>query len=524
MLSGSSFAAANPNIILITLGSVRADRVGFLDAKHPTPALEALAKQSIVFEHAYAQAPLTVVSDASILSGTYPQTHGATEFGSPLAAGVSWLPEVLHGRGYKRVAFVGTSMLDPKSGYAPGFDRGFDSYDSIGGTKQIADIVAWVSGQHETPFFLWANIAPRAGAATGNAAVARIVEALRRRKLFDDSIIAIVSDHGESLGAHGEDTHGIFLYDETVHVPLLLKLPANQLAGKQVSARVRTLDIAPTVLEAAGIPVPSQMQGQSLLRIAKSNTGGDLPVYSGTDFPYEAFGWSVLESWRSGRYLYIRAPKPELYDLAADPGTTHNLAQTSKAILQTLASQLEAFDAHFSHDKNATTQLTSSEMQKLASLGYVGLQKTSTASAVEGTDPKDVIAIANETLEAMSDLQQGKLDKAIAELQQVLTKQPEVYLANFGLGQALAQKQRYAEAIERLHKAIALQPHSTWANFEIGRALIKTGDFKTAAVHLEIAANRLPEFAEVHALLADAYDRLGRKNDADHERAKIRKP
>jgi arylsulfatase A-like enzyme len=528
MLSAGSFAAAKPNIILITLGSVRADRIGFLDAKHSTAALDALAKQSIVFEHAYAQAPLTVVSDASILSGAYPQTHGATELGSPLGAGVSWLPQVLHGRGYKTVAFVGTSMLNPKSGYAPGFDRGFDSYESSGGTKQIVDIAAWVSGKHETPFFLWANIlwantAPRGGAAAGDSAVGKIVEALRSRKLFDDSIIAVVSDHGESLGAHGEDTHGIFLYDETVRVPLLLKLPANQLAGKRVSARVRTLDITPTVLEAAGIPVPSQMQGQSLLRIAKSNTGGDLPVYSGSDFPHQAFGWSALESWRSGKYLYVRAPKPELYDLAADPGATHNLAQTSKAILQTLASQLEAFDAHFSHDKSATTQLSSSEMQKLASLGYVGLQKTSTASAVEGTDPKDVIAIANETLEAISDLQQGKLDKAIAELQRVLTNQPEVYLANFGLGQALAQKQRYAEAIEHLHKAIALQPDSTWANFEIGRALMKIGDFKTAAVHLEIAANRLPEFAEVHGLLSDVYDRLGRKSDAYHERAKIRK-
>src|SRR2546423_6281056 len=133
ILSGSSFAAANPNIILITLGSVRADRVGFLDAKHPTPALDALAKQSIVFEHAYAQAPLTVVSDASILSGTYPQTHGATELGSPLAADVSWLPQVLHGRGYKTVAFVGSSALDPKSGFASGFDRGFEAYECIGG-------------------------------------------------------------------------------------------------------------------------------------------------------------------------------------------------------------------------------------------------------------------------------------------------------------------------------------------------------------------------------------------------------
>src|SRR5437764_11373465 len=189
MLSGSSFAAANPNIILITLGSVRAHRVGFLDAKHPTPALDGVAKQSIVFEHAYAQATLTVVSDASILSGAYPQTHGATELGSPLGAGVSWLPQVLHGRGYKTVAFVGTSMLNPKSGYAPGFDRGFDSYESSGGTKQIVDIAAWVSGKHETPFFLWANIAPRGGAATGAAAVGQVLDASRSRRLLEASIL-----------------------------------------------------------------------------------------------------------------------------------------------------------------------------------------------------------------------------------------------------------------------------------------------------------------------------------------------
>src|SRR5207248_8615010 len=126
--------------------------------------------------------------------------------------------------------------------------------------------------------------------------------------------------------------------------------------------------------------------------------------------------------------------------------------------------------------------------------------------------------------ESSSEQPQVTVRLALARHQRLLAHLPRVYLPHFGLGQAWAQKQRYAEAIEHLHKAIALQPDSTWANFEIGRALMKTGDFKPAAVHLEIAANRLPEFAEVHALLADAYDRLGRKNDADHERAKIRKP
>jgi choline-sulfatase len=523
-----SFAASKPNIVLITLGSVRADRVGFLNAKRPTPNLDSLAKQSIVFEHAYAQAPLTVVSSATILSGTYPQTHGATDLGSPLASGVTWLPEILRGRGYKTAAFVGSPALDPRKGFAPGFNRGFDTYDSSGGTAQTLHLVAWLDGKLEAPFFLWINITSSGtGASSRDAMAGKILNTLRAKKFFDDAIVAVTADHGESLGAHGEDTHGILLYDETIHVPLLLKLPKSQRAGKRVSARVRSLDIAPTSLEAAGIPVPSQMQGQSLLRIARTNATADLPVYSGTEFPRQAFGWRALESWRSGKYLYIRAPKPELYDLTADPGATKNLAQTSKAILQTLAAQLDAFDAHFSGKNDASTQLSSSEMQKLASLGYVGLQKgPASTNAVGGTDPKDVIGVANLTLNAMSDLQQGKLDKAIATFQQVVAKQPDTYLGQYGLGRALAQKQRYGDSIEHLHKAVSLQPDSSWANFEIGRALSKAGDFKTAVVHLEIAANRMPDFSDVHALLAEAYEHVGRKTDADHERAKApaRKP
>ncbi len=515
-LSAGSFAAPKPNIVLITLSSVRADRVGFLDPKHPTPSLDAFAKQSIVFERAYAQAPLTIVSDATVLSGTYPQTHGATEFGAPLAVSVPWLSDLLHEKGYKAAAFVGSASLDPSKGFASGFDRGFDLYDSTGGAAQLLHAVSWFGAKETAPLFAWINIP---AASSFDPAVGKILSALRDKKLLDEAIVVVASDHGESLGAHGEDNHGIFLYDEIIHVPLLLKLPQNQLAGKRVSARVRLLDIGPTVLEAAANPVPSQMQGQSLLRLAKTSTAADLPVYAGTELPRQAFGWSPLESWRSGKYLYIRAPKPELYDLSADPSATHNLAATSKAIAQTLAAQLDAFDAHFAQDKNAAAQLSSSEMQKLASLGYVGLQKTSTTTgAVEGVDPKDAISIANQTFSAMGDLDRGKLDQAIGAFRQVLSKQANIYLAEFGLGKALAKKQEYKEAIEHLHRAVALQPDSSWANLEIGRALNQTGDFKTAAVHLEIAAKRMGEFPEAHALLAEAYEHLGRKSDAERER------
>src|SRR5215470_8676235 len=277
-LSAGSFGASKPNIVLITLSSVRADRVGFLDPKHPTPGLDALAKQSILFERAYAQAPLTIVSDATILSGTYPQTHGVTELGVPLAAGVPWLSDVLHAKGYKAAAFVGSASLDPSKGFAPGFDSGFDLYDSTSGVAQIPHAVSWFSTKGTTPLFAWINIA---AASSFDSTVGKIFSALREKKFLDDAIVIVASDHGESLGAHGEDTHGIFLYDETIHVPLLLKLPQNQLAGKRVSARVRLLDIAPTILEAAAIPVPPQMQGQSLLRLAKTSTAADLPVYAG---------------------------------------------------------------------------------------------------------------------------------------------------------------------------------------------------------------------------------------------------
>jgi arylsulfatase A-like enzyme/Flp pilus assembly protein TadD len=548
LFSVAAKAANKPNIILITLGSTRADHVGFLDAKHTTPSLDVLAKQSIVFERAYAQAPLTVVSIASILSGTYPQTHGTEELGSPLATSIPYLPDLLHARGYRTAAFVGSIMLDPRNGFAPGFDRGFDLYDAGFHQPQpgegryqsvarradqvITHAMQWLSKKPRGPFFLWVHLDDPDGSSTSSyqravtesdAAVGKLLGTLRTLKLYDDSIMVLASDHGESLGAHGEDTHGIFLYDETIRVPLLLKLPQNQLGGKRVQGRVRLLDVAPSVLEAAALPVPSQMQGQSLLRVAKANFDSGQPVYARSDFPQQAFGWSVLESWRAGKYLYIRAPQPELYDLSTDPSAMHNLAQSAKATLQTVADQLRAFDGHFGSEagKSEPSGLTSSEMQKLASLGYVGLQKSkpSADTSVQGMDPKDSIAIANQALNGWRMLDDGRPEKAALALQPVVAAQPGAFLPQYALGISLARQQKFPEAIEHLHKAIELQPDSAWAHYAIGYSLFKTGDFGTAAIHLEIASRRMPECAELHSTLAQIYDRLGRTQDAARERA-----
>jgi len=539
LLTTRSAAATQPSIVLVTLESTRADRMGFLGSRGGlTPNLDVLARQSIVFERAYAQAPLTVVSHATILTGTYPQTHQVTELASALGAALPYLPDLLHARGYRTAAFVGSALLDPRNGWAPGFDRGFDLYDAgfdatrpfkdRKGAQVLARAVEWLNAPAHGPIFLWIhlmdpNVSPGdsydRGVAAADAVLAKLLAALRTRRVYDDAIVVVAADHGESLGAHGEDTHGIFLYDDTIQVPLLFKLPGNLLAGKRVKGRVRLLDVAPTVLEAAGIPVPSQMQGQSLLRIARTTPDADQPVYARSDFPQKAFGWSALESWRAGKYLYIRAPKPELYDLSTDPATTRNLASTSKATVATMAAQLEAFDRHFDNRgaKPDSTGLSSSEAQKLASLGYVGLEKSvsSTISVPTGTDPKDSISLANEVLHAMLNVSDGKVEKALPALQR--GAQENSYLAQYGLGIAFSQRQQYAQAIEHLHKAIELQPNSPWAHYEMGASLLKGGDFKTAAVHLELATARLPKFRGAHQLLAESYEHLGRTKEAASE-------
>lgn len=543
-----SLAAAKPNIILITLDSTRADRMGFLGARSGlTPSLDGIAHQGVVFAQAYAQAPDTVVSTATILAGSYPQTHRASEFGVPLAATLPYLPDLLHSSGYRTAAFVGSILLDPRSGPFQGYDRGFDVYDAAfhqsqrgesrfqsverHGDQVVARATNWLTGNKQRPFFLWVHLqdphAPYAtsydrGVAAADAAVGKLVTFLRSQSLYDDTLIVIASSHGESLGAHGEDTHGIFLYDETVHVPLVLKLPKNQMAGKQIKNRARLLDIAPTVLAEAGIPVPARMQGQSLMRIAQASSQTEQPAYSRSELPQQGFGCSVLESWRAGKYLYIRAPKPELYDLSVDPNAIHNLAQSAKATLATMASQVQALDSHLGNEpgKSGGSGLTSSEMQKLASLGYVGLQAgAGVNAAAEGSDPKEVIAAVNQTLAAGLELDDGKPEKAIPGLRQALAVQPTIYLAQYGMGIALVQQQQYTQAIGYLHKAVELQPDSAWAHYAMGLSLMKTGDFETSAVHLEIASGRLPGFSALHSMLAEVYEHLGRSPEAARERA-----
>src|SRR5712692_5881333 len=356
-------AQPRPSILLITLDTTRADRMGFLGSTRGlTPALDAFARTATVFTRAYAQAPITTVSHATLLTGLYPPSHHVDQFGAPLASSLPYVPELLKRQGYRTAAFVGSLVLDPRNGTAPGFDRGFDVYDAgfrlrlpgenryqtleRRGDEVAARGLRWLGqgspaghASGRAPFFLWVHLydphdpydppadlrrrfasAPYDGEiAAVDRAVGRIVSGLSPA-IDRETLIVVAADHGEALGDHGEATHGVFLYDATLHVPLLVRLPGGRSGGARVTSRVRLADVAPTILETAGLPVPGPMQGQTLLPLMAGapqdrQVNEDRPVYSETEYPRRAFGWSPLASWRAERFLFIRAPRRELYDI-----------------------------------------------------------------------------------------------------------------------------------------------------------------------------------------------------------------
>jgi choline-sulfatase len=548
-----------PNVVLITLDTTRADRMGFLGSQRGlTPNLNAMARQGIVFTQAYSHVPLTTASHTTILTGTYPQFNHVNDFGVPLSPNLPYLPALLQQHGYQTGAFVGSLILDPLDGTAPGFDRGFDVYDAgyqlrrrgadryktveRRGEVVVEHALAWLSTIPDKPFFLWVHLydahdpydppapykqrftaQPYDGEiAYADSCVGKLLEALRKHGLYYGTMIALMADHGESLGAHGESTHGVFLYDETLHVPLLIKLPLNRSAGKRIETRAGLVDVAPTILSTVGLTPPPEMQGQSLLELVKAATTAsaapipDRPSYAETDYPHRAFGWSSLRALRTGKYLYIKAPEPELYNQSSDPGETHNLAGSSKAVTDTLASQLTDFRTKTSQTLVELTKPDPEKVQKLQALGYVA----SDTNAVEddknlaGIDPKGRVEISNLLHDAMFAIEDAHYEQAIPLLQRAIAVQPDMPVANLQYGIAQARLKHFDLAIAPLHKAVTAQPDNGMGHYELGLALFETGDWKGAAPEFEAAAGRAPKWADAHFSLAAVYARIDRVPEA----------
>ncbi len=550
-------ATTPPNIVLITLDTTRADRMGFLGSKRGlTPNLDAFAKQSAVFTHAYSQAPLTPTSHATILTGTYPQFHQVNDFRVPLAKDLPYAPDILRGHGYHTAAFVGSIVLDPTPAYAPGFDRGFDTYDADfhyegpgenhyktverRGGEVVAHALAWLNGHSQGPFFMWVHLydphdpydppepyktryakEPYDGEiAYMDSVVGKLFDELKARGLYDGALIAVMADHGESLGAHGEDTHGVFLYDETIHVPLVIKLPHEGEAGERIENRVELVDVLPTLLQEVGVAVPAEVQGKSLLGLIKAGATGnaedtelwrDQPAYSETDYPRTAFGWSAERSLRTGKYLYIQAPRQELYDQTADPKAIHNLSATSTAVSSTLAEQVKAFRAKTSSNREAPKAVVDpSAQEKLAALGYASGGPVKADTSAAGADPKDKIEISNMVHRANALREKGNFKDAAALLQQIIAKDPGLTGMYTKLADNLLDLKEYQQAVPVLRKAVELDPESPMSHFQLAKGLMGMGDFAAAVPELEFTVSKIPNFADAHVFLEMAYARTNR--------------
>jgi arylsulfatase A-like enzyme/thioredoxin-like negative regulator of GroEL len=571
LCAGCAFAAnapaqhstlARPNILLITLDTTRADRMGFMGSKRGlTPNLDTMAQQGVVLTRTYSQVPITTASHTTILTGTYPQFNHVNDFGVPLSPRLPYLPDLLRAKGYHTGAFVGSLILDPLDGTAPGFDRGFEVYDAgfhlrrhgadryKSVERRASDVVnhalAWLSQLPNGPFFLWVHLydahdpydppppfktrfasQPYDGEiAYVDSCVGKLLDEIRKHDLYDETLIAVMADHGESLGAHGENTHGIFLYDETLHVPLVFKLPANRAAGRRIDTRARLVDVAPTLLQEAGVPIPKEMQGESLSGLMKpaekvaaaaATAPEDRSAYAETDYPHRAFGWSSLRAIRTGKYLYIRAPERELYNQSADPEAAHNLAPSSKAVADTVGSQLDDFRAKTSQTLVDLAKPDAEQMQKLQALGYVASDSAETKDSqkLSGVDPKTKIEVSNLLHDAMFDVEDARYEEAIPLLKKALAEQPELPVANMQYGIAQARLKNYSEAVGPLQKAVKLMPDNGQGHYELGLALFETGDWKGAAPEFEAAVTRAPKWADAQFSLASVYARTDRVSDA----------
>jgi arylsulfatase A-like enzyme len=417
------------NVVLITLDTTRADRLpayGFQGVS--TPALDRLAAEGIVFEDAVAQVPLTLPSHASMLTGRWPGKHGIRDNAdAALAPAELTLAEVLAERGVRTSAFVASVVL--QSGR--GLEQGFGTYVDVPkglcgpGTLQrqrrpgnavVDDALAWIDHNAERPFFTWVHLydahrpyyVPDAqttrygdpyldAIAFQDSQIARIVAALESRRLLDKTIVVVAADHGESLGEHGEDGHGIFLYESTLRVPLIMRVP--DFRPRRVTSTVRLVDLMPTLLELLHVPVPTA-DGVSLARLMRPDgTDIQLEAYSESTYP-ERFGWSRLRSLRGDRYKLIDAPRPELYDLQTDPFEQRNLYAENPRLAGLMRERIKQFEAPAPEPRHSSDIVGADQASRLAALGYVGTSTPARSARAEESwpDPKDTIQEYNATV------------------------------------------------------------------------------------------------------------------------------
>ena len=510
--------SAPRNILLITIDTLRADHLGCYGySPIHTPTIDSLAREGIRFEWAFTPVPITLPSHASILTSLYPYTHGVLNNGEyQLSASIKTLPQILQPYGFATAAFVGAFVLSKQFGLTQGFDlyddeisptgekvnEAFPLYNERKGEKVTKAALQWLQEKNPKRFFMWVHYfdphtpydPPQpfkseysdrlydGEIAYTDQCVTALLQELKKQNILKDTLVVLVGDHGQGLGEHKEMTHGIFLYDATMRVPLLFRYPGLE-AGIVPLKPVKTLDIPPTILEMLKIPIPSEWQGESLFPYFYQShlSPRENPViFLETIFPEANFGWSPLQGIRTRQWKYIKAPRPELYNLQTDPAELTNVidqypkqAQDLKYRLQKLLNTLP------SPQKNQTVPMNEETRKRLQSLGYVWTADSATPPNLT-QDPKDMIEMLNFFDQGYDHYIEARYPEAVDIFHQILQQDPDNIIVHFLLAAALEKLNRLEEALKGFQKVAYRNPRFNNVHGNMGRVYEKLGNYQKA--------------------------------------------
>jgi arylsulfatase A-like enzyme len=542
-------------IIVVSIDSLRADRLpAYGYAKLRTPALDALAADSVTFERAYSHSPLTLPSHVSMLSGLLPFQSGVRDdVGFPVGEDLGLLPRLLHKRGFKTAGIVSSRLLGKETGLASAFgffddevgdEKGARPLLGVGGEgpanhgqnaatpagpstreergawplfRDGADALKvaehWIDSIGTGRFFLFLHLpgpTDKAGydakVAAADELVGQLVAFLKKRGLYNGGILVVTSGHGLGLGDHGEDGHGLYLYEPVMRVPLIVKPPRRDGGGRHSAALVQLVDIAPTVLDLVGAPRPSRAMGRSLRGVLDSPTA-TLPlrqVYAESFAPRFRFGWSEIQSLTDDRHRYIKAARPELYDVLQDPRERNDLSETETAKAQALSAALDKLTASTAEPQPAPVPDT--ERDRLAVMGYVTVDLPAPPTPV---DPKDHAEVANLYWRASRRAVEGRTAEAIATYQDTVKADKMLAPAWDRLAALLLDTGRLKEAGAALTSLIRLYPEEARA--------------AAAEARLQPLLGTTPPSVDRAVLAASVWTALGEKAKAAEIRSAARK-
>lgn len=539
--------ASTYNVLLITLDTTRADHLGCYGyAPAKTPDLDRLAREGVRFSRAYCPAPLTLPSHVSIMTGLYPVTHGIRNNGHDLPSGIRTLAQILKAKGYATAAFVSSFSVDSRFG----LDRGFDVYDDTfraespfktqnaerRAEETFARFSRWLENNAKGRFFGWVHYFdphlpydppspfkegfekdPYDGEiAYMDHYVGAILERLKQQGILERTVVVVAGDHGEGLGDKVEMGHGIFLYEETLRVPLILRNPAVFPRARVIESEVRLIDVAPTILETVGLKGESAgMAGQSLVPWLSGKRGEDLDSLVETFYPPENFGWSELVGLVSGRWKYIQSPRPELFDLKADPGERENRIASAAGKAGELKKRLEQeLLGPGAGGKPAGGQagIRPEDQERLRSLGYVNFAPAGRGAAL--ADPKEKIPLLKLIQEAQT--YEYADDYAAAEqvYLKVLADVPDSPAGIVNLALAQARQKKFDEAIRTLKDGITRIPDSETLMVRLGHTYLVTGNSRDAFATMNKVLGLNPRNVDALTVCAGILDAEGRRDES----------